>query len=147
MDLNSSISPSDSINCAAFLASFDLVSISSQLMLPKAVFLLSSSHVLFLFLIFAWHSVNICLADCIPCLYRNSSDLNPGTFLKCKNFLRPIFSVFIFMIRTLSALQGLLYSFKAFFVDFGQIVCNSLPVFSLDRILPITQRLFALLLT
>ena len=46
-DLNWSISPSDFMNCAAFLAYFGSVDISPHL--PKAASLLTSSHVLFLF--------------------------------------------------------------------------------------------------
>lgn len=48
-----------------------------------------------------WHSINMCLADCIPCLHGQSGELNPSTFLKCRNFLRPIFSVLICTIRAL----------------------------------------------
>ena len=131
--MNWLISPSDFINCTTFLASFGWVSTSSQLIFLKAAFLLSSSHILFLFMVCTGHSINTCLADCIFCLYGHSGESNPGTFLKCKNFLRPIFSVLIYMIRALAALQRPLCSFNIFFVGFGQIACSFLPFFSLDQ--------------
>ncbi len=121
-DLNLSIGLRDIINCAAFLANFGWVIISPSLTFPKAAFLLSSSHVLFLSLVFAWHSVNTCFANCIPRLHGHSGELNPGTFLKCKNFLSPIFSVLILTIRALAALQKPLCNFSMFFVSFEQIV-------------------------
>ena len=83
------------MNGAAFLANFGWVNISSQLILPKAAFLLSSSHVLFLFLVCARHSVSTNLADCILRLHGHSGEPHPSTFLECKNFFRPIFSVLI----------------------------------------------------
>ena len=142
-DLNWSTSPSDFINCAAFLASLSWVSISSELILPKAAFLLSSSYALFLFLVCARHSINTCLADYISRLHGHFGESNPGTFLKCRNFLRPIFSVLICAIRTLAALQKPLCNFNVFFVGFRPIACSSLPVFSLDQVFSHSPRVFS----
>ncbi len=66
VDLNWSISPSDFMNWAAFLTNFGLVSISSQLILPNATFLLSPSHIRFLFWVYKRHSTSRCFADCKP---------------------------------------------------------------------------------
>ena len=95
VDLNWSISPSDFMNWAAFLANLGRVSISSQHILPNAALLLSPSHVLFLFPVCIRHSTKRCFADCIPRLQGHSGESKPGTFRECKNFLRPIFSVLI----------------------------------------------------
>ncbi len=133
VDLNWSISSSNFINWAASLVNFGWVNMSSQLILPNAAFLLSTSHVLFLFPVYARHSTSTCLADCTPHLQGHSGESNPGTFLECSNFLRPIFSVLIWTTRALAALQRLLCIFSVCFVGFGQMACSSLPVFSLDQ--------------
>lgn len=98
-----------------------------------AAFLLFSSHILLLFLVYARHSVSMCLADCTPRLHGYFGESNPGTFLKCKTFLRPIFSVPIYTTRALASLQRPLCNFSVVVVSFGQIACSSLPVFSFDQ--------------
>ena len=132
--MNWSVSPRDFMNCAAFLANFGWVNISSQLIRLKATFLLSSSQILFLFRMCIRHSISTYLADCSPRLQGYSGDSTPGTFLECKNFWRPVFSVFICTTRALAALQSSLCVFSVFFVGLGQIACTSLPVFSFDQV-------------
>ncbi len=94
-DLNWSISPSDFINWATFLANSRQVSISSQHILPNAALLLSPFHVSFFFPVYIQHCTRKCFADCIHCLQEYSDESKPGTFCECKNFLRPIFFVLI----------------------------------------------------
>lgn len=115
------------------MANFGWVSISSQPIFSKVAFHLSSSYVLFFFLVWAQHSVNTCLVNWIHCLHRQSSEPNPGTFLKYRNFLRPIFSILISIIRVLTALQKCLYNPSIFFIGFEQIACSFLPIFLLDH--------------
>lgn len=79
----------------------------------------------------ARHSVNMCLADCICHLYRQFGELNLGTFLKYRNFLRLIFFIFICIIRTLNALKRLLYNLSIIFIGFRPIVWSFLSVFLL----------------
>ena len=119
------------MNWAAFLTNFGLVSISSQLILPNATFLLSSSHIRFLFWVCKRHSTSRCFADCRPRLQGHSGESKPGTFLEWRNFLRPIFSVRIWTMSALAALPRPLCTSSVFFVGFGQIACSSLPVLSL----------------
>ena len=71
----------------SFLSKFWL----GQLIVPKAAFLLSFSHALFLLLVCARHSINTYLVDCRLCMHGHSGMSNPGTFLECNNFLRPVF--------------------------------------------------------
>ena len=73
-DLNWSISPSDFMNWAAFLANLGLVSISSQFILPNAIFLRSSSYILFFFWVCKRHSISKCFADCRPRLQGDSDE-------------------------------------------------------------------------
>ena len=128
------ISLSNIINCVAFLANFGLVDISSQFILSKAAFFLSSSHALFLFRVCIWYSVNKYLAGCIFCLYGYFGKSNLDTVLKCRNLLRPIFSVILYIIKALAALQIPLCNFDVFLVDFSnQIACSFLSAFSLDQ--------------
>ena len=68
-----------------------------------------------------------------PCLQGHSGESKPGTFLECKNFFRPIFSVLIWTISELASLQRPLCILNKFLVGFGQIVRKSLPVFSFDH--------------
>lgn len=130
------------MSCAAFLANLGWVSVSSQLILPQSAFLLSSSHIFFLFLMCIRHSISTCLADCAPCLHGHSADWNPSTFLECRNFLSPIFSVLICINRALAALQSPLCILSVFFVGVGQTVCNFLPVFWLDHIFSHSSKVF-----
>ena len=102
-----------------------------------------SSHVLFFFLVCARHSVNTCLADCIPRLHGQSGESNPGTFLKCRNFLRPIFSVLICIIRALAALQRPLCNLASFLWVLGRLRAISCRSFHLTRFLPTAQGSFA----
>ena len=136
------MSPPVPLYCAAFLANFGWVNISSQLILPKAAFLLSSSQILLLLPVCVWHFVSTRLADCSPRLHWHSGESNPVTFLECKNFLRPIFFVLIWITRALAALQRLLCIFSVFFVGFGQIAYNSLPVFSFDQASSYSSKVF-----
>ncbi len=112
---------------------FGWINISSQLIFPNVAFPLPTPHVLFFFSVYARHFTSICLADCTHCLQGHSGDPNPGTFLECRNLLRPIFSIFIWTIRALAVLRRHLCIFSVCFVRFGQIACSSLPVFSLDQ--------------
>lgn len=82
---------------------------------------------------YVWHSTNTCLAGCSLLLKEHSGESNPDTFLKCRNFLRPILSILIWTTRALAALQRPLWIFNVYFVGFGQSACNFLPVFSLDQ--------------
>lgn len=132
-DLSWSISPSDFMNWAAFLANLGRVSISSQHILPNAAFLVSPAHILFLFPVLIRHSTNRCFADRIPRLQGHSGKSKPGTFLVCRNFLRPIFSVLIWTISALAALRRPLCIFSTLLVGFGQILQSSLPVFLFDQ--------------
>lgn len=138
-DLNCSVNPSDFINCTAFLVNFGVISICSQLILPKATFLLPSSHLLFLFPLCARHLISRCLADCNPRLHEHSGESIPRTFLESWNFSRSIFSELIFTIGAPAALRRPL---NISFAGFGQIVCSSLPVFSLDRAFPRSSKAF-----
>lgn len=121
------------INYATLLENFGWVSISSQFIFSKAVFLFSFFYDLFLFLIFVQSSVNICLADNISHLHRHFSEPNPDIFLKYKNFFKLIFSILICIIIALVTLQKILYNFSIFFIIFKQIICSFLLVFSLDQ--------------
>lgn len=105
IDLNLSINLSDFINLISFLVNFGWVSIFSQFILLKITFFLSFSYILFFFLVCARYFVNKYLADCIPCLYGHSGKSNPSTFLRYRNFLKPIFSILIYTIRALATLQ------------------------------------------
>ena len=130
------------MNCIAFLANFGWINISSKLNVLKAIFLIFSSNIVFFLLICFRHSIKICLADCSPHWHRHSDESNSDTFPECRNFLRPIFSIFIYTIRALAALLKPLYSFSIFLVSLGQIVYNSLPVFSCDQASPYSSSIF-----
>ena len=130
------------MNCAALLANFGWVNISSQLILPKAAFLLFSSQILLLFPVCVRHSVSTSLADCSPCLHGPSGDSNPGNFLNCRNFWKPIFSVLICTTRVLAALQSLLYIFSVFLRVLGRSHVALYWSFHLTRLLPKAQRFF-----
>lgn len=91
---------------------------------------------------YAWHSVNICLADYIFCLHRQSGKSNPGTFLKYKNFLRLIFFIFIYIIRALTALQKFLYNPNIFFINFEQITYNFSLIFLPNQVFSYNPRAF-----
>ena len=132
---------------AAVLANLGWVSISSQHILPNAAFLLSSSHVLFLFPTCMRHSISTWFADCIPRLQGHSGESKPRTFLEFRNFPRPIFSVLIWTISELAALQRPLCIFNTFLVGFGQMVRSSSRSSRLTRLSPIAQRCCALVLT
>ena len=110
---------------------FGWVNIYSQFLFSNAAFLLSISHVLFLFPVYAWHSTSKCLTDYISRFQGHSGESNPGTFLEGKNLLRLIFPVLIWTIRMLAALQSLLCILSVFFIGFGQTAYSSLSVFSL----------------
>lgn len=75
----------------------------------------------------------MCLAYCSPHQHWQSSKSNSDTFLKCKNFLRLIFSILIYTIRMLAVLLKSLCIFSIFLVGLRQIVCCFLPVFTLDQ--------------
>ncbi len=121
---------------------FVWVNISSQLILSKAVFLLSTHHVPFFFPVYAKRSTSICLAEFTPRLQGYSEYSNHGTFLECRNLLRPIFSVLIWITRALAALQGSFCIFSVCFVGFAQIAYSSLPVFSFDQTFSQRSRVF-----
>ena len=121
---------------------FGWVNISSQLIILNAAFLLSTSHVLFFFPVYAWHSTSKCLADCTARLQGHSGESNLGIFLEFRNLLRPIFSVLILSTRGLAALQRPLCIFTIWFVGFGQIAFDSLPVFLFDQTSSKRSRVF-----
>lgn len=76
----------------------------------------------------------MCLVNCSFCWYRYFSKSNLVTFLKCRNFLKLIFSALIYTIEVLVALLKFLFSFSIFLVSLEQIVCNFLSVFSYDQV-------------
>lgn len=100
------------------------------------------SYVLFFFPIYTWHFVNTYLADCISCVYEQSSELNSDIFPKCRNFLRSIFSILIYITKAPATLHRLLYIFIIFFIGFGQIVCSFLSVFSFEQDFFYSSRVF-----
>ena len=144
-DLNWSISPGDFINWAAFLANLGLINISSQPILPNATFLLSSSYIISLFRVCRRHSTSKCLADCIPLLQGHFGESKPGTFLKCRNFLRPIFSFLIWTMRALAALQRPYVSLVSSLWSLGRLHIALSPFSHLSRSFPTAPKCFVLM--
>lgn len=71
-----------------------------------------------------------------------SGESNLGTFLKYRYFLRPIFSIFIGIIRVFIALHIISYNFSIFFIDFVQIAYSFLMAFSLNQDFSLSSRVF-----
>lgn len=122
------------MKCSAFLANLGWVGITSQHILPNTTLFLFFFHVLFLFPISIQYLTKRCFANYISCLQRYFGESKPDLFQVCKNFLRPIFSIFISTINVLATLQRLLYIFSTCLVSFGQILQSSLPVFLFDQV-------------
>lgn len=86
---------------AAFLQIWAGLAFFLRLFFCRPLFL-SPMHILFFSLVCIWYFISTCLANCDFSLYGHSGDSNPGNFLEYKNFLTPIFSVFICPNRALA---------------------------------------------
>lgn len=105
-------------------------SISSQLILPNATFLLSYFHIWFLFWVCRRNWTGRRFADGKSRLQGHSGVSKPGTFGEWRNFLRPIFSVRIWTINGCTGpLPRPLCTSSVFFEGFGQISCSPSPRF------------------
>lgn len=96
-----------------------------------------SSHILFFFkCVDGTRSADVLRIAAFACR-EHFGKSKPGTFLECRNFLRPVFSVVIWTMSAFAALQRPLCTsnFDIFFLGFRQIACSSLPVFSLIPLL------------
>ena len=109
---NWSRSPSDCMKLAAFSSMPWLVKNifpAEMLSLPKVAFLLSFSHVSFLFLVKMGPCMSRSLAICGPRPHGQSGDSKHVTFLACWNFRSPIFSVHLHYQWTGGFLKAFVY--------------------------------------
>lgn len=96
----------------------------------------------FFFLVCIQHSTKRYLTDCILYLERHSGESNPDIFQKWKNFLMPIFSVFIWTISALAALERLLCIFSTCLIGFVQILRGFFSVFLFNRAISHCLKMF-----
>lgn len=126
--------PSDFMNCATFLASLAGLTSPSSLFFQVRF----SSHLPPTSYSFPgmWSTFyQRVLADSSLHWHGHFEESKPGTFFECENFLTPILSVPI-------CTTNLCIFFTSFFVGFGLVEYNFLPVFSLVHASSYSSRAF-----